>query len=283
MERHTVASAHDLRYSYGRGPVLSGATLQVLSGQVHCLMGANGCGKSTLLDCLLGLKRIEGGSVELFGRDVYALKVVERARLVSYVPQSHARSFPHSVEQVVQMGRAPYRGLTERPTAEDVAHAQAAISAVGIERLAGRPYTELSGGEMQMVLLARALAQNAQLIVMDEPTAHLDIYNSTRFLETVASLVLDRGIAALIATHEPNHALALEHMGCDVRVSLMRGGVIERSGSPDEVLTVERVNDLFGVETALLVGQGDQGDAVRSVAPIRTAAQETASKSETER
>ena len=155
-------------------PVLDGASLAAPAGAVTCLMGVNGCGKSTLIDCVLGVNRISGGRITVDGEDAAALKPAQLARRLAYVPQVHDRAFPYRVRDIVLMGRTVHHGVLGAPGEEDRVLVDEALERCGIAHLADRSYTQLSGGEMQMVLLARALAQATPFILMDEPTAHLD-------------------------------------------------------------------------------------------------------------
>lgn len=242
-------------------PVLRGISFAANQGEAHCIMGPNGCGKSTLLDCVLGFNRPQEGSVTIQGAEVVKRSPADLARQVAYVPQAYTGSFPYLVEQVVLMGRASYQRGLAAPDDRDHEVVAESLDAVGITRLAKRPYTQLSGGETQLVLLARALAQRTPLIVMDEPAAHLDLRNSVRFLEIVSQLVVDHGVTVLMATHHHEQPFFLESVGCPVAVSLMRDGEIMASGAPAETITEASLRDVFRVEAALLTS--DPGDAVR--------------------
>lgn len=254
----------------GMSPVLKGVSLAVERGGVHCLMGPNGCGKSTLLDCVLGFNRPLRGTVVVADSDVLTLPPAALAREVAYVPQVHERSFPYLVEQVVLMGRIPYQRGFAPPDDRDRAIVADALKTVGIEELANRPYTRLSGGEAQLVLLARALAQQAPLIVMDEPTAHLDLRNSVKFLEIVSRLVIDGACSALVATHHPEQPFFLEASGCPVTVSLMNGGEIVAVGAPGATVTEASLSRVFRVEARVLDSAVRETVPLRGVVPIRT-------------
>lgn len=238
-------SATDLAFGYRAHPVGADVTLSVASGEVLCLLGPNGCGKTTLFKTMLGLLPAQGGQLELEGRDVASFSRTEFARRVGYVPQAHAAYFPFRVREVVLMGRASRISTFASPSSTDHAAADRALATLGIDHLAERPFTEISGGERQMALIARALAQEPGMLVMDEPTASLDFGNQTRVLERIGALAAS-GIAIVLSTHDPGHAFA-----CATRVALMKAGRVITVGEPDEIVTPEMLRVLYGVEVAV--------------------------------
>ncbi|RDB60910.1 iron ABC transporter ATP-binding protein [Gordonibacter sp. 28C] len=278
--------ARDVRFSWGDHRVLQDFSLEVKRGSVVCLMGVNGCGKSTFLDCVLGENRPASGVIEVDGGDTAGMRAWERARLLAYVPQIHERTFPYTVEHLVLMGRTAYQAGFGSTDADDRRRALEALRTCGIDRLRERVCTALSGGEMQMVLLARALVQDTPLIVLDEPTAHLDFKNELVFLETVERLVGERGATVLMATHAPNQAFHLAAAGLDVKVALMSHGRVAREGTPDEVLTPDALRRYFGVTAAVAEVRFRQGEdiegfgdgraaVVRQIVPLSTTGSET--------
>lgn len=250
--------------------VLDGTTLGANQGIVTCLMGVNGCGKSTLIDCILGENRISSGSILIDGEDAMTLSPTVLAHKISYVPQVHDRAFPYRVRDVVLMGRTAYRSILSAPSEHDHAIVEKALEECGIAHLSERSYTQLSGGETQMVLLARALAQQAPFIVMDEPTAHLDFKNELFFLETVVRLVHEKNVGVLMATHSPNQAFYFEGKGIPTVCVLMDGGKARFIGRPSEVLTAANLHDLYGIRAQVIDAQTECGDAFNQLLLIET-------------
>jgi len=238
-------AASNLAYGYADRKVGSGVTLELAAGEVLCLLGPNGSGKTTLFRTLLGLLPAQGGEVLLDGCDVQTLTRAAIARQVSYVPQAHGAFFPYTVREVVLMGRTAHMGLFAAPSARDYAAAVAAINRMGLQHLADVAYTRISGGERQLVLIARALAQDARMVVMDEPTANLDFGNQVRVLERIRALA-DEGIGVLLSTHDPDHAFL-----CADRVAMLYQGELVACGTPAEEITAQRLKQLYGIDVAI--------------------------------
>ncbi|CAN1522536.1 FepC ABC-type cobalamin/Fe3+-siderophores transport systems, ATPase components [Rhabdaerophilaceae bacterium] len=237
-----ILEAENLAFGYPGRPVGQGVTLGVRAGEVLALLGPNGGGKTTLLKTLLGLLKPQGGRVFLEGRPLTDFPAAERAQRIGYVPQAHAGAFAFSVRDVVLMGRTAHQGLFAGPSEADRAMAQAKLTELDIAHLAEQPYTMISGGERQLVLIARALAQEPRVIVLDEPTASLDFGNQGKVLRQIGDLK-SRGLAVLFTTHDPNHAM--RHAD---RVALLAGGTLLAEGPPVEMLTASRLADLYGAE-----------------------------------
>jgi iron complex transport system ATP-binding protein len=238
--------AADLSFAYRSRQVLKGARLQLGPGEVISLLGANGAGKSTLLRLLLGLLRPTTGEVMLSGRPIATWRRRDVARRVAYVPQVHVVPFPYSMREVVLLGRLPIGGLFRAPDRADHEVVDAVMEHLGIVHLAERPYTEVSGGERQLALIARALAQGARLLILDEPATGLDFGHQLRLLDKLSALATeDYGV--LMTTHHPEHALM-----ASTRVLLMRDGRIEADGAPRDVVTPANVQSLYDIDARLL-------------------------------
>ena len=217
----------------------SGLDVSLRTGEVLALLGPNGGGKTTLLKTLLGLLAPRAGEVRLGDRALDNYSSRERARLIAYVPQSHAATFAFTVETVVLMGRTAHGSLFAAPTAQDREVSHAALARFGIASLSQRAYTEISGGERQLVLLARALAQEPRFIVLDEPTASLDFGNQGKVMREIRALA-DGGLGVLFTTHDPNHA-----MRAATRAYLLRDGTRVAEGPVGEVLRQEMLEQLY--------------------------------------
>ena len=236
-----MLQAAELAIGYPGRPVGEGFSFALAPGEVLALLGPNGGGKTTLLKTLLGLLPPRSGAVTLDGRPLARWSARERARRLAYVPQAAPPGFAYSVEDLVLMGRSAHRGLFAPPGAADRAAVAAAIARMRLQPLARRPATELSGGERQLALVARALAQEARVIVLDEPTASLDFGNQGRVLGEIRRLA-DAGLAVLFTTHDPNQALRVAD-----RALLLRDGRPLALGPVTQVLDTTRLQALYGV------------------------------------
>jgi iron complex transport system ATP-binding protein len=235
--------ATNLAIGYGRARIGEDLSLALGPSEIVCLLGPNGCGKTTLFKTLLGLLPRLAGALSLSGQDVAGLSRQDIARAIAYVPQAHAPPFPFDVIEVVLMGRTARIGTFAQPSARDREIAEGALATLGISELAGRDYARLSGGQRQLVLIARALAQEAPLIVMDEPTASLDFGNRLAVLDRISALAgpgSGRGI--ILSTHDPDQALALS-----ARVLAMSHGKMIAEGQAADVLTPARLSQIYGV------------------------------------
>jgi len=241
-----MLSADNLAFGYHGKPVGSGVSIDIRAGEVLCLLGPNGGGKTTLMKTLLGLLPPLAGAVRLDSEDVAAWPRKRLARVVGYVPQAHAAFFPFAVSDIVLMGRSAHVGLFAAPSRHDRAVAALALETLGIGHLRDRIYTEISGGERQLVLIARALAQEPRILVMDEPTASLDFGNQLRVLGRIAALAA-AGMAVVLSTHDPDHVFL-----CGDRVALLHGGRLEAIGAPEAVITAAALKRVYGVDVQVV-------------------------------
>ncbi len=245
-------AARGLAIGYPGKEVGRDIDIEVRPGEVLCLLGPNGSGKTTLFKTLLGLIPARAGEVRFGDAQLGELSRAAVAQRVSYVPQAHAAHFPFLVADMVTMGRTAHLGLFDRPTREDRERARAALAELGIGALADTEYTRISGGQRQLVLIARALAQDAPVIVLDEPTASLDFGNQVLVLQRVRQLA-EQGLAVVLSTHDPDHAL-----GIASRVAFLNDGRLIATGSPREVLTSERLETVYGVGVRIVTLPGGQ-------------------------
>lgn len=237
-----MLEARSLGYGYAQRAVGRDLDLQVSAGEVLAVLGPNGGGKTTLFRTLLGLLPAQAGAVLLGGQALDTMPRGEVARRAGYVPQGHAPQFAFTVREAVLMGRTSHIGLFAAPGATDRDAAERAIRALGIGDLAERVVTELSGGERQLAMVARALAQGARLLILDEPTASLDFGNQVRVLRELRRLAAE-GYAIVFSAHDPGQAFLAAS-----RVLLIAQGGAPRQGTPEEVITAENLRRVYGVE-----------------------------------
>ncbi|MEF9841924.1 MAG: ABC transporter ATP-binding protein [Raoultibacter sp.] len=252
----------NLHCGYGRKEIVHGVSFNVEEGEFVCIIGSNGCGKTTLLKNLLGLTKAFSGEVFMQDKNVQKLTDLERARLFAYIPQAHTPPFPYSVADVVLMGRTPYVGRMARVSAEDRRIAWEAMCTLGIEHLAQRTYTKLSGGQQQLILIARALTQQPELIIMDEPTASLDFGNQQTVLSRMKDLV-KTGVSVLMVTHDPHHAFY-----CATRVVVMGEGCIIAEGSPDDVVTQQCLETIYHTHVEVIEVGMEDGNTRKVCVPL---------------
>ena len=249
-----ILSGHNLSIGYRDRVVGSHLDISLRPGEVLALLGPNGGGKTTLLKTLLGLLPPKGGEVQLGGRPLTSYTARERARHIAYVPQSHAATFAFDVETIVLMGRTAHGTLFSRPSPADRVIAIRMLERFGIAHLAGRPYTNISGGERQLTLLARALAQEPQFVVLDEPTASLDFGNQGRVMQEIRALGAS-GHGVLFTTHDPNHAMRAAD-----RAFLLRHGVRIADGEVRTVLNRAQLEALYSAKLAVFQDR-DSGES----------------------
>ncbi len=233
-----------LAFSYTGTPVLEDVSLEVVGGEILGIVGPNGSGKSTLLKCINQALRPQAGTVLLDGSDLSALTRREIAQLVGVVPQDAGVGFPFTVLDLVLMGRTPHLGPLDMEGPEDLGAAERAMRATGVDHLADRLVNEVSGGERQRVIIARTLCQQTQVLLLDEPTLHLDINHQLEVLELIQGLAAERDLVVVMATHD----LGMASRYCD-RLLLLDDGRVEATGIPTEVLSPENLRRVYGIET----------------------------------
>jgi len=242
--------ADRIHYAYRPGSdVLHDISLAANDGQALFVLGANGSGKTTLLECLGGIRTPRSGRITIDGIRMTNLSIRDRARRIGVVPQLHEPVFSYTVGQAVLMGRAPHLGLFTHPGVEDRKTVAWALDAVGVFDLRDRPYTEISGGERQLVLIARGLAQGAGCLLMDEPAAHLDPRHQHEVFETVRRLA-SGGFSFVVTSHQPNNALLYAD-----RVAFLVDGRVGPEGAPEEVVTEEALRTAYELDFELVEGQ----------------------------
>jgi len=256
-----VLTAKNISFRYGDRPVLSGVDLVLREGEVAVLLGPNGAGKSTLLRICSGRLSPGSGEVRVAGTRPDTADRKKMARLLSVVGQEFPVEFPMSVEEFVTLGRFPHHGFFGAATREDREQVEQALRMTGLVELKGRRLSEISAGERQRAAVARGIAQGARIMLLDEPTAFLDIYHRVAFYEIVTQLAQTCGVSALVASHD----LSLCAEYAERMVLLANGGVMA-AGRPEEVLTPERVREAYGVEA--VCDRNPETGAVR-VTPVR--------------
>jgi iron complex transport system ATP-binding protein len=259
-ERVLVVDA--VHASYGPVEVLRDVSFEVADGEIFALLGPNGCGKTTLLRIIGKLVSPTAGTVHVAGRDVAATNQTELARLMATVAQVHRLSFPFSVLDILLTGRLPYVATFAVPGAHDVAHCREILEWFGIGHLESKRYTQLSGGERQLVMIARALAQEPRLLLLDEPTTYLDLHNQVLVLERIRELARRLSLTVLMTIHDPNQALAYAGRAAllrrlvDAPAPLSGSARLTNSvlavGAPADVLSPARIMDAYGVKVDLI-------------------------------
>ena len=237
-------SVENLSFSYGKAPVLRDVTFTAEKGELLSVLGPNGVGKTTLFRCVLGTLPPSSGRVTVDGCDLTALPPRERARRIAYIPQIHPATFGYTVLDTVLMGAARQLNAFQQPQAAQLRQAEEALEQVGAAHLRERNFAHLSGGEQQLVLIARALAQRAEVLVMDEPTSALDYGNQLRILQMVRRLAA-QGYTVVLSTHNPQHALTFAH-----RLLVLHDGTAAALGRPADVLTPALMEKLYEIGRA---------------------------------
>ena len=237
-----ILQVKDLSFKYNNSrTIFHDVNFGLDKGEVLSILGTNGAGKSTLLNCIANLYRPASGNILLNGKSMKEMTMREVARVIGYVPQIHTPAYAYTVREFTVMGRTPYIGTFAKPSKEDYRIADEALDRMGISHLRDKAYTEISGGERQQVTIARALTQQPQIILLDEPTAHLDYGNQYRVVQMIKELASE-GYALIMTTHNPEHAVIL-----DGKVAILdRKGVLG-VGQAADTLNGETLSKLYGL------------------------------------
>jgi iron complex transport system ATP-binding protein len=231
---------------YGKNTVLKDINIAVSSGEILSLVGPNGIGKTTLFKTILGFLPLLGGVIRIDDKGIARLSQQEFARYIGYVPQSHTPPFAFQAKDVILMGRTAHLGIFSQPNKKDVEIVDDIVETLGISNLSSRLYTELSGGERQMVLIARALAQEPAFLLMDEPTSNLDFGNQALVLEQILRLK-SKNLGIVMTTHYPEQVLLM-----NTKVSLIKKNKQIHTGNAKEILTEENLSETYGIPVAVM-------------------------------
>ena len=262
-----IVDVRDAGFSYnGIDRVFEGIGFSVDQGEILSILGPNGCGKTTLLKCINALLSLSAGTVRIDGRNLKSVGKSDVSKIVGYVPQVSGSTFPYTVLEMVLMGRASHLALFSTPSAGDVAIAEEAISDLGLTHLRDQSYSSLSGGQAQMVLIARALAAQPRVLLLDEPTSHLDFRNQMVILNTLERLAEDKNIATIMTTHFPDHALSISD-----KAILMGNGKGSLTGNVVDVLSESNLRRVFNIDIRIASFE-EGGNSIVTVIPLRKGA-----------
>jgi iron complex transport system ATP-binding protein len=240
----------DLEFKYPSVPVLKNICMELSSGEILAIVGKNGAGKSTLLKCINRILESQNGSILIDEKEATKMKRKDIAKKIAYLPQRTSHTFPITVFDIVLMGRYPH--LNWHSNENDEKQVSEVLEMLKLESLALRDFNEISGGQQQKVLIARALAQEANILLLDEPTSDLDIRHQLEVMEITQKLVWEKNISAIVAIHDLNLASRYAE-----RVIMLSRGIIFAAGSPSSVFTPENIAKVYGVEASVTEKEGD--------------------------
>ena len=252
----TAVKIENLNQSFGNRAVLQNISFSVTEGDFFIIIGPNGSGKTTLMRTIAGILRQQSGQVKILGRSMSNYSRKEFARLVAFVPQGLPTDFPFTVEELVLMGRAPYNSMLGIETEEDYQVSKMAMAFTEVEHLAARKLDQLSGGEQQRVFIARAICQEPKILLLDEPTASLDLAHQARIMDLMEKLKAEKDMTVVMVSHDINLAAMY-----GVKLLLLRDGQIVNMGPPQEILNFKTLEDTYGCK--LLVDESPLGKLPR--------------------
>lgn len=233
---------NNLSFKYHNGrSIFQNVSFQLDNGEILSILGPNGCGKSTLLNCIANIYKPKSGEIRLNGQSLSNMNIRNVAQIIGYVPQIHIPAYAFTVREFTVMGRTPYIGAFKTPGKIDYRIADESLERLDISHLRDKPYTEISGGERQMVLIARVITQQPKIILLDEPTAHLDYGNQHRAVQIISQLA-DEGYALIMTTHNPEHAIILNG-----KVAILNRKGILGVGQSAETINAETLSNLYGL------------------------------------
>jgi iron complex transport system ATP-binding protein len=253
-------NVNNLNYYYGDFPALKNVTFSVATGDFFIIIGPNGSGKTTLLKVMSGILKSQAGQLEILNRPVNQYSRKALARTIAFVPQMIPVDFPFSVTEIVLMGRSPYLGMLGLEQEKDLGIAKQALNFTGVDHLAHRKLNQLSGGEQQRVFVAKAICQEPEIILLDEPTASLDLAHQIRLMDLMEKLKNERGITVVMVSHDVNLAAMYGN-----RLLLLNKGEIVQLGPPRDILTFKTLEHVYGC--TLLVDESPLGKSPR-VTPV---------------
>jgi iron complex transport system ATP-binding protein len=256
-----ILEIKDAAFSYANTEnIFEDINLTVSKGDVVCILGPNGCGKTTLIKCLNKLHDLNQGVVYIQGKNIKQINQREIAKNIGYIPQGHVPTFAFSVMDVVLMGRSPHLDFFESLGERDYQIAENAMKKFGIYDLRDKPYTTLSGGEQQLVFFARVIAQEPHMLILDEPTSHLDFGNQLKTLDVISKLAAD-GLSVIMTSHFPDHAFISSN-----KVAIMKDRNFMAIGTPEDVITRENMEKAYGIHVEVV----DIGYNRKVCVPIKT-------------
>lgn len=247
-------------YSKGKN-IFEDISFEVEAGDNFSILGPNGCGKTTLLKSMLRILRLKQGAIHIDSKNIDSMKRSEIGGKIGYVPQTHGATFPYTVLQMVLMGRASHLSIFSSPSEKDREIAKDALEIMGISHLMEKPYTNISGGEAQLVLIARALAAQPDALILDEPTSHLDFRNQTLILKMLDTLASEKKIAIIMTTHYPNHTLLVSNK------ALLLNSNKAIQGTVENIITEPNLKDAFGIDVRI-IQYDNGGNSLKTVVPM---------------